>query len=422
MFFSRSVVRPPSGPRRLFLIPPPLTFSFGALSPIQQPILVDFGCDNRMSDFGSLLNQFQRDAKSLDAKNDEYSENERAPRKRARVVDAATFPPTREVYCVCPAGVQTGGPEALHQLCDEINRSPHSVSAFMLYVRSNGRTVTHAFYAKKPTAYRQLYDAPVVTTETTNPLRDGDSDQLLIWPECWTDEMLEYLRGPEPCPCAIWWLSVNNNTGKFQEWHRKDILHLYQSEYAREYITKKKAKYTYRMTEYISLPPSPGEERTIDVLYNPLKGIHYTDAIRKRSGSLINFRPIGSGLDGRDRVSPEEVRQMLKRAKVYIDFGPHPGMDRLPREAALAGCCVVTNREGAAQYQQDVPLPSRYKIQAFAVDAIHRLLLDLLDNFDERSKDFDEYREWIRGQRKRMTESVASFLDEVVEKRKKNIR
>jgi hypothetical protein len=56
------------------------------------------------------------------------------------------------------------------------------------------------------------------------------------------------------------------------------------------------------------------------------------------------------------------------------------------------------------------------------VDAIHKLLLDLLENFEERSKDFDEYREWIRGQRKRMKECVSSFLDEVVEKRKKNLR
>jgi hypothetical protein len=174
------------------------------------------------------------------------------------------------------------------------------------------------------------------------------------------------------------------------------------------------------MTEYISLPPSPGTERTIDVFYNPAKGMHYTDAIRKRSGSLIKIKPIGSGQDGRDRVSPEQVRRMLKQCKIYVDFGPHPGMDRLPREAALAGCCVVTNMEGAAQYKDDVPLPSKYKIQTFDVDAIHKLLLDLLENFEERSKDFDNYREWIRGQRKRMKECVSHFLDEVVEKRKKN--
>jgi hypothetical protein len=372
-----------------------------------------------MSDFGSLLNQFQRDAKSLDVKNDRrVSDKDHPPCKRARHVDAATFPLTREVYCVCPAGVQTGGPEALHQLCDEINRSSHDVSAYMLFARSNGRNVTHVPSAKKPTAYQHLYNAPVATD--TNPLLDRSSDRLLVWPECWTDEMLEYLQGPSACPCAIWWLSVNNNTGKFQEWHRKDILHLYQSEYARRYIGDRGATYIYRMTEYISLPPSPGAERTIDVLYNPVKGMHYTDAIRKRSGYLIKIQPIGSGQDGRDRVSPEQVRQLLKQCKIYVDFGPHPGMDRLPREAALAGCCVVTNREGAAHLIDDVPIPSKYKIQTFDVDVIHKLLLDLMENFEERSKDFDNYREWIRGQRERMKECVSIFLDEVVEKRKKN--
>ena len=380
-----------------------------------------------MSDFGSLLSQFQRDAEQLasskTSRSDDRTTDEDLPRKRARQVDAATFPPVREIFCVCPAGVQTGGPEALHQLCDEINRSGNSsVKAFMLYVRSNGRSVSHALRAQKPMPYKSLYDAPVMTS--FNPLKEGSPDQLLIWPECWTDEMLEYLSSSRaPSPCAIWWLSVNNNTGRFQEWDRKDILHLYQSEYARQYITKHGAAHVYPMTEYISMPPDKNvdQERTIDVLYNPLKGIHYTDAIRKRSGSLMNIRPIGGGEDGRERVSPEQVREMLKRAKVYVDFGPHPGMDRLPREAALAGCIVVTNREGAAQYEEDVPLPSRNKVKDFDVDAIHKLLTDMLEDFNECTQDLDEYRKWIGGQRERMKECVASFLGEVVENRMKNL-
>lgn len=47
-------------------------------------------------------------------------------------------------------------------------------------------------------------------------------------------------------------------------------------------------------------------------------------------------------------LSAEEVQAMLKKSKVYIDFGGHPGMEHIPREAALAGRIIVTNRAGSA--------------------------------------------------------------------------
>jgi hypothetical protein len=120
---------------------------------------------------------------------------------------------------------------------------------------------------------------------------------------------------------------------------KEDIIHLYQSEYAKQHLIANGATHIYEMTEYISNPPVPDEsiERSIDVLFNPLKGVHYTDEIRKRSDAVMQFRPIGEGPGGHIRISPEQVRELLQRAKIYIDFGPHPGMDRLPREAALAG-------------------------------------------------------------------------------------
>lgn len=29
----------------------------------------------------------------------------------------------------------------------------------------------------------------------------------------------------------------------------------------------------------------------------------------------------------------------MRKAKVYIDFGFHPGKDRIPREAVMCGAC-----------------------------------------------------------------------------------
>ena len=284
----------------------------------------------------------------------------------------------------------------------------------MVYCRSDGQSISFQSRAKRLEVYDR-YDAPTVRR---NPfVNPNPQSTLLIWPECWTNEMIHYLETTTtPSPCAIWWLSVNNNTNRFQDWNRTDIMHLYQSEYARQHIVQHGAKYVYPMTEYIADTPilDNTKTRSMEVLFNPLKGIHYTDEIVKRSGTAFHIVPIGKGLHGQQRISPEQVREMLLQTKVYIDFGPHPGMDRLPREAALAGCLVVTNMEGAAGNHHDVPLPEKYKRKNFHVDEIHSLLKDLLSNYDARSKELDNYRAWIHGQEERMNECVSQFLDIIV--------
>ena len=61
-------------------------------------------------------------------------------------------------------------------------------------------------------------------------------------------------------------------------------------------------------------------------------------------------------------MTEREVEDCLSQAKVYIDFGGHPGKDRIPREAALCGCCVVTGRRGAAGNDVEVPINQSYKL------------------------------------------------------------
>ena len=44
-----------------------------------------------------------------------------------------------------------------------------------------------------------------------------------------------------------------------------------------------------------------------------------------------------------------------------MDFGFHPGQDRLPREAAILKNCIITNKEGSAAIFQDVPIADEFK-------------------------------------------------------------
>eukprot|EP00557_Chaetoceros_sp_GSL56_P000478 CAMPEP_0176489220 /NCGR_PEP_ID=MMETSP0200_2-20121128/7161_1 /TAXON_ID=947934 /ORGANISM="Chaetoceros sp., Strain GSL56" /LENGTH=479 /DNA_ID=CAMNT_0017886325 /DNA_START=357 /DNA_END=1793 /DNA_ORIENTATION=- len=390
-----------------------------------------------------------------------------------------------KIYLVCPPNVQTGGPEAMHQLCDKINSTVEysngdyddfQVTAYMLYMQchtgkgtgTRDNTTSYCRYCKyaKPIDAYSIYPHVQVCHDWNEVV--SSSSSLVIWPECWTEfmnvlNMNKSMNGDrgttkggqgggdgnhhqqqqqQQHKQAIWWLSVDNNRGKFQEWHRRrDILHLYQSEYARQYIMKHlnhdnndmtatTQSLVFPMTEYIPFRhrqphPQPQPEcRDLEILYNPLKGLHYTDEIRKRSGKKFQFTPISSssnssstseqGNYNNKRLSPTEVVQLLRRGKVYIDFGNHPGMDRLPREAAMAGCIVITNKEGAAYYDKDVPIPNQYKFETFHVERIHDLLRDCIVNYEKRVHDFDAYREWIGQQESQMESCVKELLTKLV--------
>lgn len=101
----------------------------------------------------------------------------------------------------------------------------------------------------------------------------------------------------------------------------------------------------------------------------------------------------------------------MQLAKIYIDFGHHPGMDRIPREAALCGCCIVTNRDGSVAYSEDVPIDDEYKFENVTeqIDEIAALLESICENYNMHSTKFDDYRVFINAQKDQFKEDVAKF-------------
>ena len=87
--------------------------------------------------------------------------------------------------------------------------------------------------------------------------------------------------------------------------------------------------------------------------------------IGTRSNTICFFPNKGAELaarfiDGRAALPPgvrfvpirdmtkAQVRDTLFDARLYIDFGHHPGKDRVPREAAIAGAIILLRAAGAA--------------------------------------------------------------------------
>lgn len=88
---------------------------------------------------------------------------------------------------------------------------------------------------------------------------------------------------------------------------------------------------------------------------------------------------------------PECIKKML-------DFGNHPGKDRLPREAAISGCCIITGKCGSAGNNIDVNIPDQFKFEnsRHNIDIIIDTIKTCLDNYPDEFKKFEIYRKSIQ--------------------------
>jgi hypothetical protein len=133
----------------------------------------------------------------------------------------------------------------------------------------------------------------------------------------------------------------------------KISLILTQSFYANEAIQRSGRMIPYYyIGDFISFKgeapmPNRGISLTPRVVYNPKKGLFLFYLARLFNPKLI-FKPIRG-------VDPDNMKEFMRSADVYVDFGGQPGKDRLPREALLFGLPVLLFRRGAASNASDFP-------------------------------------------------------------------
>lgn len=295
------------------------------------------------------------------------------------------------IYVICPSNAASGGPEALHQLCRSLCDLGYDAKMFF------------------PPYDTEKYSSPVCEEylHYGNPYTMkavDNANSCFIYPEGMNlKDVLELKYAKK----IMWWLSVDNFLGNNKIYERDLInkflnlyfnYHLVQSEYARRYcidevgIPEDKVFYVsdYLNDTYLSKASDNTKKYKKDqVLYNPKKGFEFTK-------QLIDCAPEIKWIPLID-MTYDQVRDTMQESKVYIDFGNHPGMDRLPREAAINGCCVLTGRRGAAAYHEDVPIPDKYKFDdtSESIPAIINAIKALLENYESSKNDFDDYRNWI---------------------------
>lgn len=316
------------------------------------------------------------------------------------------------IYMLCPANHQTGGTELAHQLVDLLLSKNRN--AFIVYV-SNDNFVR----GEVPEGFRK-YNIKVAD----RPI--DDVKNVVICPE----SIFSFMRNFNNIQIVFWWMSVDNffMNGPFLSLIRfvgilqlekalkvlysrykatkslysgmglqelvninNTSLHVYQSTYAKQFLLNKNISELLPLSDYVNTEFLSYKNDNIlkqnVILFNPAKGLKFTKKIIK---ALPSYKFVAL-----EKMSREELAEYFKISKLYIDFGNHPGKDRLPREAALNDCCLIVGKKGSAKYFEDVSIPSHYKFDESDLSNIIKSISYVMSNYSICINEFQFYKKRI---------------------------
>lgn len=325
--------------------------------------------------------------------------------------------------------MQRGGVELAHQLVDHINNS--GGLAYIVYEKedqiSPAKTITPAY---------QKYNIKVADHV------EDDCDNMIILPEFYFDWIFKYKK----INIGLWWMSVDN---RYMRCHWTEALlfnkpirqrlktfkkafeskcknrlsdlkllgdrgfNFYQSVYAQNHLYSKGFTNVFPLSDYINeelcLSSVDNISRENIVLYNPGKGLRFTKHIIANNPDVKFIALRG--------FSRTQLRDLMHKAKIYIDFGNFPGKDRLPREAILNGLCVITGNAGASFFFEDVPIPSKYKysISKKNIPVISNLIREIFENFNDHYDKFTDWKTIITEERNIFYKQIDTFFFKKVE-------
>lgn len=317
-----------------------------------------------------------------------------------------------KIYIVAPPNYASGGPELLHQLCAK------------LCARGFNATMYYREHLKKHQVYNEPVPERFVHYGTTyvNEIEDS-ADNLLIVPEAITRPLKE-CKNIQKCE---WWLGANNffwakevNSHNkylvsiyswllflfryptpltFGEIKKQNAVHLAQCWYAVGYLHHKGLHNVAYLSDYLgedfladhirSHASGEKKKRRNIILYNPKRNIKFIKLLKHAMPSL-EFVAIKN-------MTSTEVMEMMNIAKIYADFGAHPGKDRMPREAAMCGCCILTSTLGSADFFDDVPIPTEFKFERNRrnIPKVLDKIEDIFANYEVEAEKFEFYRDFI---------------------------
>lgn len=322
----------------------------------------------------------------------------------------------KKVIIASPTNKITGGTELLQQLCQTLRKS--GINAFMWYAPGEANPDFHNHFDG-------IYCNPSL------PFFD-DADTIVVIPET-MPFLLDKIKKSDP---VLWWLSVDNYIGRnnklknpFRLYYRhllayikynpkiRQIDNLVQSRYAYEYLStclNVDVKSIFYLSDYLNgayiskAQTLLKTNRQNRILYNPAKTSPFLEKLMMEVTEYEWCALKGFSID--------QMQHVMGSSKLYIDFGSHPGKDRIPREAAICGCCVITGRRGSAKNDYDVPIPPNYKFDEVntQISTVHNCISNIMNNYGVLITDFDNYRNVIMHEEERFVSDALAYFSRKV--------
>lgn len=289
-----------------------------------------------------------------------------------------------KIYILVPE-FRSGGPENLHQLCSYLNEIGEE--AYIYYFNNTERT-------------EPIYHFPNI--KITKYIQDSE-ENLLIVPEIYSLKNIK--AGLKKIKYAIWWLSYTNAClhNSLVDNVQEECYHLFHSYYEYAMVTPYLTNENYFfITDYIHddfMSAYKDSYREKKIAYNRTKD-RITPILCQRLD--IPCIPIHN-------MTRTELINTLNTCILYVDNGFHPGKDHLPREAAMCGCVVVTNKCGSAAYYEDVPIDEKLTYNK----DFNQLIPQILENYDYYYKKQESYRQKIKKEKELFKENIKNFIKKI---------
>ena len=298
-----------------------------------------------------------------------------------------------DVIALCPARVATGGTEAIHQLVAELNKY---LDAVILYPGDDSDP--------QPPQYEH-YGVRYIKTYPTR------FKGVVIFPEIWGNNVCNNMFSD--AVKVINWAGVD-----VYDWHTppefrglylkaKDAIHIAQSAYAVDTLTRRGVKTILRLSDIIGaefFESFQEEPRNDVVLYNPAKITPFERKVI--NAAPLDFKPIMN-------MSRADVIDTLRHGKLYIDFNVFSGRERLLREAVMCGCCALVSNSGCSAYFEDISITDRYKFEMidWNVNAAVEAMTAILDDYEAHDPEFDVFRKAIISDQERFPDDVKAIAE-----------
>ncbi len=318
-----------------------------------------------------------------------------------------------KIYISAPAHAASGGPADLQMLCRHL-REDFSLKAFMFYYGVKNHNPV-------PESYESYQNPYVMEIE-------DDSRNVLIVPEVASgiSALKEYKRIRK----IVWWLSVDNFYNTVFEKQKnfinffyqryplsespllKDVcVHLCQSYYALNHLKSKGLSNVRYLSDYINCDDSCADykqERKRRIAYNPAKGMDFMKKIMEIMPEE-EFFPLKN-------MTNAQLISSLRESMVYADFGNFPGKDKIPREAALSGCCVIKGKNGAGGVFEDFPFLDEFSFERKEenLPLIKKAILECLNDFERNSIKYEDYRSVLKSEREVFIRNLGDVVENVI--------